>query len=310
MDTVDQYLTTTEHPSSSLPPTGADTITLSPLVRPGMGLPFELWDHIVSFLGLEPFPLLACCLTCQSFHKHANNRLRKLFFRKISLDDHINIDHFVEEIRTIPGVARSILQLTLSRHPSLAFSIVPHRLATQLVNLRGLHLNDISEIPNIRSSTWSLYGRAFLSVVVLTLSTVHFPSFRDFSNFVASFHTLQTLELSSVSCPHPGLHPTHLRLPNTPKSLEELGIRRMGEDCAHFLGQVIYWFSSRGCAVQRLLIDDTLPSHPLGFLLAQTVPSHLRFLSIFFDDPSPTEESRKSWQRFTSQYHSQYTQCL
>ena len=71
-----------------------------PTLLRGMGLPFELWDHIIGLLMPKPYTLLACCLTCKSFRKRAQQRLYALFHPSITVDNHTDIDHVVEEVRT------------------------------------------------------------------------------------------------------------------------------------------------------------------------------------------------------------------
>lgn len=188
------------------------TLVPSPSARPGMGLPFELWEHIIDYLRLEPYALLACYSTCWAFRGPAGKWLWILSRPTILLDDHTSLDRFVEEVRTTPGRAQSVKQLSLTRAP-ITFALIPYRLATQLINLRDLRLWYILEAPNVPSSTWSLYGRAFPGVVILTLDEVRLPSFKDFVRFIASFRTLRELYLSSVSCAHPGALPGIQRLP-------------------------------------------------------------------------------------------------
>lgn len=270
-------------------------------VQPGMGLPYELWDHVVGFLELEPYPLLACCLTCRSFHEHAKGRLRKLFHPDLLLSNCASIDRLVDEIRTIPGRAQAINGFTLTGRPPLTFSLVPYRLASQLVNIRTLRLERISEISNVPMSTWSLYGRAFLGVVTLSLYKVEFPSFTDFVRFVTSFPSIQSLYLDSTSCTPGGAPPTQntRRSNRRLKSLKGLTWWNLGTDGGRFLRSFSPWFSSTDVVIQQLDIDITFPSHPLGFLLLQRVHTHTQLLGFTTTHQFPPVigETQESWRK-------------
>lgn len=187
-----------------LPSTNSIRAAHSSSNKPGMGLPLELWDHVISFLQLEPYPLLACCLTCHYFREYAEHRLTDLFYSEISLRQYFNIDNFVEEIRTIPGRAQLVKHLHLWDSPPLSFFIVPYRLAMQLVNLAQLSIEDVLEAPNVHSSMWwSIYGHALPNVRHLSLRRVQFPSARDCFRFIASFRALGKLEFQSISFARP-----------------------------------------------------------------------------------------------------------
>ena len=70
-------------------------------VPPGMGLPLELWWHIISFLELEPSALLSCCRTCQSFQGVAQQLLWGLIRTEMKPPDLEAIDMFVDGVRQI-----------------------------------------------------------------------------------------------------------------------------------------------------------------------------------------------------------------
>lgn len=267
-----------------------------------MGLPFELWDRVVGFLDSNPYALLSCCLTCKRFRRHAENRLDSLSRPTIDLGNLSAMNHFVEEIRTIPGRARPVVELTVEDGPPLAFSLVPIRLATQLVNLRTLCLNYIVEAPNVPSSTWILYGRAFPGVAHLQIWNMQFPSFMDFIRFVTSFRAVKRLELSRVSCAHPGVPPSVLWSPRKLNLLERLDLEVMEDDESHFFERFLHWFFSRGGIVQHLAIGQTVLSHPSGFLLLENIHEHLQQLTSDFLFFSPTDEFQKVWQRFIGEY--------
>lgn len=75
----------------------------------------------------------------------------------------------------------------------------------------------------------------------------------------------------------------------------------MGEDEGHFLGLFIHWFSTRGSAVQKLLIGDAVASHPSGFLLLQSVRAHLLHLSLAFgENLSMGKPQQRAWREFIS----------
>lgn len=240
MDSIDPLSTPAHHPLSPLPATYA--LVSSRSLQPSMGLPFELWDHIVAFLESDPYALLSCCLTCKSFLKHARGRLQTLFHPTIPLSNLAAFNLFVEEIRTIPGRARPIQQLTLDSKDvfPLAFSLVPLRLATQLVNLRTLKVKFIDQAPNVPSSTWSIYGRAFPNVVYLDLFAVKFPSFLDFVRFTTSFRVLERLDSWNISCAHLGVLPSALWSPRKLNSLEQLHLHAIYDIQDHFLDRFIH----------------------------------------------------------------------
>lgn len=215
----ESFSTPREQQSSSLSHTGliSDATTLLLSHQPGMGLPVELWNYIISFLKLEPYPLLACCLTCRNFLEHAKGKLKTLYATIISLHDYNDIDNLVKDIRAIAGRARPIRALYLQdqRQSPLVFSLVPHRLAIQLVNLKELRISRIHEAPIVPSSTWSLYGHAFPSVEYLDVWAVRFPSFKDLVHFVVSFRALKKLVLSETSFARPGIPLRSLQFPRT-----------------------------------------------------------------------------------------------
>lgn len=284
-------------------PQAIDYSLSSQSTQPGMGLPFELWDLIVAFLSHEPHALLACCLTCHSFRKHARNRLSILLRPFIYLNDLTAFGFFAEEIRTIPGRAQFVLEMSLHGHPPLAFSLVLHRFASQLGNLRVLSLSNIHEALNVPSSTWSLYGGAFRRVEDLNLFSVQFPSFIDFTRFITSFRAVKRLRVSYISSAHQGVPLRVVRLPRQLKVLEHMTLRWMEEDGGHFLEAFVRWFSSKQCTVQDLHIDGTIPSHPSSFLLVESIRTHLQELTLNFFGHSPTEASRRSWPKFISKQH-------
>lgn len=278
-----------------------DVLFHHPFNNPGMGLPFELWGLIISFLALEPYPLLACCLTCHSFYNHANDRLRELYCPALSLDDYTDLDHLVHQIRTIPGRALATGALRLTGRPALAFSTLPHRLASQCVHLHHLQLVDISEVPNVPSSTWILYGHAFSSVVSLFLTRVQFPSFMDFVRFITSFHALEDLKLEYVSCTRIGAPPSTLRSPLRPRPLKTLSLFHRDMDGGHFVRSLIPWFSSRGGLASNFTIDLDGPLHPLDFSLLQTMRTHLHFLTLYLPKQLLSAEYRRSWRKYSGE---------
>lgn len=305
MDSIDPHSTPTNHPSFPLSATHALISSHSP--QPGMGLPFELWDHIVGFLESYPYTLLSCCLACKSFLKHAEERLRTLSYPTIHLNNLAAFNLFVEEIRTIPGRARPIQQLALDSNDAfpLAFSLVPLRLAAKLVNLRTLKIQFIDQAPNVPSSTWSIYGRAFPNVVYLNLLAVNFPSFLDFVRFATSFRALERLDLWNMSCAHLRVLPSALWSPRKLYSLEQLHLRVLLDYRDPFLGQFVQWFPSRRSVVQHLGIDQVILSHPSALLLLESTYGHLQQLTLHLQFFRPTEEgSRKVWQTFVSEWHS------
>ncbi len=289
MDADDPHCTVTDQPLFPLPN--------NPSTQSGMGLPFELWDHIIAFLELEPYPLLACCLACRAFSEHAGSRLEKLYSPQLSLDNYIDIDRLVDEIRTIPGRARAIREFTLTGEPALTFSLIPHRLASQLVNLRILQLIHISALPNVPLSTWSLYGRALPNVTSLSLAGIQFPSFMDFIHFVASFPALNRLYLVAIVYTRTATPPRALRSPCKLKPLEDLVLWDVHKDEGHFLRSFLPWFSSRGNTIQRLGIDIAVTSHPLGVVLLQKIHAHLQVISLRFSDQLLTEASQTYWRK-------------
>ncbi len=303
MDADVPQLTAASDPSPS-PLSSLDVPFRFPFNKPGMGIPCELWNHIINFLELEPYPLLACCLTCRSFWGHTHYKLIKLSSLSLFLDKYTDINRLVDEVRTIPGRAQTIREFSLSGKPALAFSIVSHRLASQLVNLSTFHLSYISEVPDVPSSTWFLYGRAFSSVASLHLHAVQFPSFMDFVRLVTSFHALQSLRLDSISCVHPGTPPNTLRSPRKLKPLEHFELQNMNEDGGHFLRSFIHWFISRGSIIRRLNTDSTAPSHPSGFLLIHKIHAHLHALSLGASaNEFLMEVSQKSRRNFLGERH-------
>ncbi len=279
-----------------------DVLVQIPTIHPGMDLPFELWDNIISFLELEVYPLLACCLTCHNFRKHARDRLIRLFYLYLPLGNYTNLDRLVEEIRTTPGKARSIRGLTLGGRPPFIFSLILHRLAAQLINLDRLDLIHITEAPHVPSSTWSLYGRAFPSVAYLTLETVQFPSLMDFVRFITSFPALQHLRLTSISCAYPEAPQRILRLPRTLNPLKHLTLWDEGGNGDHFSDLFIHWFSLRGNVVESLSIDCATLSYPSSFSLLHSIHTHLQVRYIDLQDQLPRDRppNRRSWQRFIS----------
>ena len=249
-----------------------------------MGLPFELWDHVISFLEQDPLSLLACCQTCRRFDSHAKRRLRRLFKPcSIVLDNHASIDLLVEEIRNIPGRARCISSLLLETKDGncdpVAFCVVPHRLATQLFNLRTLGLSQLHAAPGTHSSTWPLYGRAFPTISHLNLHEVQFASFIDFARFITSFSSLQSVRLEPVSCALPQ-HRQHLnlvRLSDRLSPIDELVLY----DCEDpFVGQIFQWISSRGSATVKNFKTDAL--HPSSHLLLRSIHATLQSLKLSF----------------------------
>ncbi len=309
METIESR-SDTRGPSSSPPARRAtDTLVTTPFTQPGRGLPYELWTYVIRFLELEPYALLHFCLTCKTFRERAEDILAALRKPMIYLDDVTEFNHFVDEVRTIPGRAQSIRELTLTPRagqPPLAFSIVPHRLGRQLTNLHHLSLNSSDEAFNAHPSTWFLYGRTFCHVGDLTLCEVSFPSFSDFTCFITHFRALKRLSLVSISCAHSRVPPGTLRSPRILNRLEYLMLRQMN-DGGHFLGLFIPQFFSRATLVRELLLDSTVFLHPLGALLLQGIRKHLRVLLLSFDIQLPMEESWKSWQRFVSAWHSEVT---
>ncbi len=290
VDAINTYSTVTDRPASH-------AFVPSTLTQPGRGLPVELFDCIIGLLESNPYALLACCLTCKHFREHAEGRLTKLFHYTIFLHDITAFNHFAEEIHAIPGRARPIARLSLEKRP-LVFSSVPLRLASQLVNLRRLGLRFIREAPNVPSSTWFLYGRAFSRVVYLDLCEVQFSSFMDFVRFITAFRNLKCLDLQQVSHVHSGtVPPIILWPPRKLNPLEHLHLRWMSNDDGHFLGLFAHWLSSRDGVVQHLHIDDTIYSHPSGFLLLESVRSHLQQLTLDTNNLSFVGP-RKPWQRF------------
>lgn len=256
------------------------------LIQPGMGLPFELWDHIISFLEPEPYPLLACCLTCRSFNKHARLRLQQHSYPRLHVDDYTAIDRFVDEIHTIPGRAQAIRWIFLTGHnsPSVALPLVPYRLASQLKNIDTIQFEDLFKVPNVPSSLWSLYGHAFPSVTSLHLIHVRFPSFVDFIRLITSFHSLRTSRLDSVSCARVGISPRTLRSPYKPRPLRSLRLGHMNDDGGLFFRSFVSWFSlgdSRG--IEWLQIDVAVLSYPSGILLLQNLHMHLKALGLNCD---------------------------
>ncbi len=223
-----------------------------------MGLPYESWDHIISFLKLEPYPLLACCLTCKSFFGHANNRLRYLSSPIISLHDYTDIDNLVKDVRTFPGRAQTIRELSLIGQPALAFSLVPHRLAMQLVNLRGLTIHSIAEAPFVHCFTWSLYGHAFPSVTFLRLVNTQFPSFKDFVRFVASFRVLKHLLFDKISFASPK---APLKFPPLP-SAEYVRLNKVQFPSFEDFLRFVALFR----ALESLYVEDISFAHPGGLL--------------------------------------------
>lgn len=156
-----------------------------------MGLPYELWDHAISFLKCEPYTLLACCLASKTFRKHAERRLIALFTSTISLQKHTGLDGFMEEIRNIPGRARSLKGLDLWGSPPLTFFLIPHRLSRRLLNLTRLSIEGFDEPPHPPfASLWSIYGYAFPNVRHLQLREVQFPSAWDSFRLISSFHAV------------------------------------------------------------------------------------------------------------------------
>ncbi len=261
------------------------------------GIPYELWNHVIGFLELEPYALLACCLTCSDFYHHAAHRLKVLFYPDISLNDATAFDSFVEDIRTTPGRAQSIKRLTLVGRPPLVFSLVPYRLASQFTNLRSIYLKNITEAPDISSSTWPLYGRAFRGVDRLTLDNVRLPSFMDFVRFITSFRVIKSLVLISVSCKNMGAPADVLRSPCRLNNLDLLDFYETEKDGGYLLGLFSHWFSLRGGSVRMLSANDSVLLHPSGSLLLQSIHAHLQTLLLSFHPRLPTKESRRSWQK-------------
>lgn len=260
--------------------------------RPGMGIPFELWDHIISFLELEPYPLLACCLTCRCFYEHAERRLRNLISVGLQLSNYTDLDRFVDEIRTIPGKARVISRFRLTGRPSLTFPIVPYRLASQLKNMDELRFDYLYKLPNVPSSTWSLYGHAFCTVVTLTFYEVQFPSFIDFIRLITSFRFLKYLYITSVSCVRV-VSPAHtLRSPCKLGPLGELSLFDIGNGGGPFCRSFIHWLCSSRSRTEKLNIDATLLGESLGISLLQTTHVHLQRLCVNHHDSLPEHPTR------------------
>ncbi len=140
---------TAENNPSPSPSSNLNVLVCFPSHKPGMGLPFELWDHIIGFLKSEPYPFLACCLTCHTFHEHAELKLQELMTPRLSLDNYTDINHIVDKTRTVPGRAQVTTVLKLTGQFDILISTVPHRLASQLINLKHMSLNDISDVPNV-----------------------------------------------------------------------------------------------------------------------------------------------------------------
>lgn len=230
-----------------------------------MGIPFETWDHIIGFLEGEPYPLLACCLTCRAFLEHAYTRLRSLSTPRIFLHDYTDIDNFAEDIRTIPGRAQTIRELYLRGRPPLAFSIVPHRLAINLVNLWHIDISHIFEVPSVHFSTWFLFGSAFPRVALLNLNDVQFPAYADFLRFIASFRALKDLGLRRTSFAQAGVP---LRFP---QFLRTIHVRLSNIEFPSFEG--FLRFVASFPALKELYLETILFTHSGVSLISPQKPS-------------------------------------
>ena len=152
-----------------------------------MGLPVELWKHIISFLPPDVPALYACLFTCKSFSTFAQEEIFKLAHPRMILDDHTDIKQLAEEIVLIPGRAECIkwLKLQTTKNNSSensvtlsTLSVVPHQLPVKLLpNLEAFSLDYLQNSSSVHPSTWPLLGSVFHHVTELYLFYVQFPSF-------------------------------------------------------------------------------------------------------------------------------------
>ena len=134
--------------------------SVSPMSKPAMGLPLELWDAIFDFLSFDPYSLLACCLTCPSFARLARPRLGDLI--RGTLDGRSGDGSLItEQIQNLSSFARCITYLTVRNSHMMASAVilaVPFKLSSQLTNLQRLTLINISDTSSIHPSVWPLFG--------------------------------------------------------------------------------------------------------------------------------------------------------
>ncbi|KAJ3479900.1 hypothetical protein NLI96_g8734 [Meripilus lineatus] len=239
-----------------------------------MGLPVELWYYVVGFLTQDAMSLLACALTCRLLCDPAQRMIDRLHSGSIDASKYDDLNKLVEEIRNSPGHPKAIHQLDIEgwsmKTGPVALSVIPIRLSRQLMALRQLTLKDFDSKYQVHPSTWFLFGRAFPSVIRLVLSSIQFPSFRDFVVFVTSFPALIALELSGIRLRSRIIPIGVARSYNKRKStLQELGIR--DETGSFFLAAFVQWLVRREVQVRRLNITEWVASVP-----CQRLVSHFR----------------------------------
>ncbi|KAJ3487579.1 hypothetical protein NLI96_g3432 [Meripilus lineatus] len=284
-------------------PTHYDIVRLTDL--PGMGLPVELWLHIITFLGHYPISLLACALTCRRLYRPAQDLIDLLCERTIDANGYDDLDEFVEELRPFPEHALAIHRLTITgkgrESIPVALSVVPIRLSRLLLSLYELAFEEFTVDSQPYPSRWSLYGCTFPCITKLEFTFIQFPSLKDFVSIIESFPALTTLELSSPRLGSLVVPPgvmggfTKRRL-----TIQHLVFWHDGK--TSFPAPFIQWLIRRNVQLQTLDLDECLHTEPLRQLLRH-LREHLQSLVLYRHktiSPESTEEV-ESVQKLTSE---------
>ncbi|KAJ3487595.1 hypothetical protein NLI96_g3430 [Meripilus lineatus] len=257
--------------SGTAPPIHPSHHTIIRLTNlPGMGLPLEIWSHILTFLARDAISLLACALTCSHFRWPAREMIKRLRIRTIDSSRYDGLNELVAEILNSPRNAKAIRVLSIegvtpsTSLPPVALSVIPIRLSHQLVSLRELVFKAFTIDHQPFPSRWTLYGRVFSSVTTLRLEHIQFPLFEHIVSLITSFPMVTTLHLNYLSCRYRRVPMRIMRDPQKrPMVLQKLELRsNHSEDQSWFPAVFIHWVVRRNVQVGGVIDFDSLVLSP------------------------------------------------
>ncbi|KAJ3486206.1 hypothetical protein NLI96_g4400 [Meripilus lineatus] len=262
--------------------------------KPAMGLPIELWYHIISFLPRDPSALRSCSQTCRVLRRPALLMIRNLISYFIDPATYDDVNYLVREIHDMPTmsgcVRRFMIQPNLSStetttsptSPPVALSVIPHLLARKVSRLSVLEIStNLLSPTHLHASSWTLYGRSFTGITWIKLNAIVFPSFRDFASLISSFPSLSVLLLNNLSISNKVIPLSISRCPRKRDlKLRHLEIYNFATlDGDWFSTAFIAWFLRKGGQVSRMLaVDSSVLGSPAGDLLLLSVREPLQSL--------------------------------
>lgn len=211
---------------------------------PGMGLPFELWLIVLSFLNRRPADLVACKRTCSSWVGPCNSMLRSLNYPTITTKP--ALETLIKQLLESPELQYYITSLDISPDSTSATDVLnflPLTLPSKLKKVNSLTLKCASPT-TINPTSWVLLS-TFRVITTIDLVNVRLYYLADLTRVVCGLPQLRDFRAMDIDWAHTQTLSVPSRKQTKWKKQAHIEYLTLGVDHGdpHTVTDVLEWFS-------------------------------------------------------------------